>query len=259
LVVDGQDLRPEAGGKRLAFLDGEVPDRPHLTALLYQWQGELFKPSAEELESAKKAVDEGAAWTAAQGKPENEVGHYSQMTAAGPFKSTGDLDVRWVVNHYELKFAKGGVTGVGLKAEDSGYHMIGGLGTGEYTVGLFRFDEKAGGYTGLWLNPGGKEAPRKDIWKTVVAAEGTFGSARGKIALDESIGSLNGDGKVHPVKTDQGASGFAYRFGNDAVGHGFVFVLGANVAVFDFKSDGGNLVGDYNGGSELTGYLTLSK
>ena len=76
-VWAGADLRPEAGGKRLGFLYGDLPDRAHLTALLYQWQPDLFKPSPEELAAAESAQDEGAAWTTAQAKTEDEAGPYT--------------------------------------------------------------------------------------------------------------------------------------------------------------------------------------
>ena len=64
------------------------------------------------------------------------------MTAAGPFKNAGAVDIRWVVNRYELAFAKEGLTGIAMKSEDSRYHVVGGLGAGKYAVGLLRFEER---------------------------------------------------------------------------------------------------------------------
>jgi hypothetical protein len=255
LVVDGTDIRPEAGGKRLYFLDGPAPSRAQITAALFHIQPELFKLTKAEEEAAKNAISEGEAWTRAQSKPENENGKYSQMTASGPLKAHGGCTVKWSTNHYDLAFENGGLTGIGFKMEDSGWHVVGGLGKGAVTVGIFAYKDNA--YSGSWFaQPGAK--PTADKWTVASAATGEFASKIGKLTFTDTGDNLAGNGKLHTV--GGGKKGVAYKCGNDAVGHFLVIVVGGeSPAVFDFKTDGGMLVGDYFGGSDLTGYFTLSK
>jgi hypothetical protein len=257
LVVDGADIRPEAGGKRLYFLDGPAPSRAQLTAALLHIQPDLFKLTKAEEAAAKTAISEGEAWTRAQSKPENENGKYAQMTASGPLKAHGGCTLKWSTNHYDITFENGGLAGLGFKMEDSGWHVVGGIGKGDITVGIFAY--KDGTYSGSWFAQPGAKATA-DKWTTAAPATGDFASKIGKLTLTDTGDNLAGNGKLHTVASDKGKKGVAYKCGNDAVGHFLVVVVGGEQpAVFDFKTDGGMLVGDYFGGPGLTGYFTLNK
>jgi hypothetical protein len=257
LVVDGPDIRPEAGGKRLYFLDGPAPSRAQITTALFHVQPDLFKLTKAEEAAAKAAISEGEAWDIAQSQPENQNGKYSQITASGPLKSYGGCTVKWSTNHYDIAFDKGGPSGVGFKLADGAGRLVGGMGKGEFTVGLFAYKE--GTYSGSWFAQPGAKATG-DKWTTAVAATGDFGSKMGKLTLSDTGEQLAGMGKLHTVASDKAKKGVAFKCGNDAIGHFLVIVLGGeSPVVFDFKTDSGMLVGDYYGGSDLTGYFTLNK
>jgi hypothetical protein len=164
LVVDGSDIRPEAGGKRIYFLDGPSPSRVQLTAVLSHISPDLFKLSKAEEEAAKNAISEGEAWTRAQANPQNEDGKYMQLAASGPLKEAGGCTVKWAGNRYDIKFEKDGLTGLGFKMQDSGWHVVGVLGKGDYTAGIFA--HKDGSYSGRWFPQSGAGAQTPDSWKT---------------------------------------------------------------------------------------------
>lgn len=260
LVVDGRDIRPEAGGKRLLFIDGAELTREQVSAVLYQLKPEVFKLSAEEKKFAEDAIKEGQAYDAAQIAPERENGDYSPINGTGPWgEKAGGVSLKWTGNHYAMKFQKQGLVGAGLKVEDSGYKVIGGVGKGKFTTGIFRFKNDA--WTGSWIAAPGTDpkSQQPDTWKTGEEADGDFASKVGKLTFKATEEKLDGEGEIREVTSDKGAKGYAFRFGNKAVGFTLIFALGPEAGVFHFKSDGGGMVGDYYAGGETKGYFNLTK
>lgn len=260
LVVDGSDIRPQAGGARLAYLDGGAPGTAHLTALLFQWRASLFQPSAAELKAAEDAIKEGQAWDAAQGNPANEAGSYKPMGGGGPWKAK-TLEVKWTGGYYAMK-TDAGVTLIGRKYEDSGWRVVGAIGKGAYRAGIFQ--NKNGAYAGSWLTEPGQPAAAqtRETWqlpgKNTIDAP-IVSASTGKLTFVDTKKSLNGQGHIYAVTSDKGQKGYAYTFGNDAVGHGMVIVLGAEVGVYDFQTDGAMLNGDYFAGPSNTGFFMVTK
>lgn len=260
LVVDGSDIRPHAGGPRLAFLDGGTPGIAHLTALLHHWRASLFQPSAEELKAAEDAIREGEAWDDEQANPATEAGSYRSMSGGGAWKAN-TLEVQWTGGYYAMK-TDAGITLIGQKYEDSGYRVAGAMGKGAYRAGIFR--HKDGSYTGTWLSePGQASASQtKDSWQA--EAKNTVdapvpSTAAGMLTFVDTRQSLNGQGHIYTVRSENGDEGVAYTFGNNAVGHGIVIVLGAEVGVYDFQTSGAMLNGDYYAGPSNTGFFMVTK
>jgi hypothetical protein len=255
MVIEGSDVRPVAGGKRIYFLDGPQPSQAQITAALFQLQPDLFKPTSQEVDAATNAIKEGQAWTTAQAQPKNEDGSYRKLGASGPLESAAGFDMKWSGNHYELKFQKSDLMGVGFKMEDSGWRIVGAFGKPDCTVGIFAF--KSGSYSGSWFGkPGSKE--QNDTWKADAQAVGKFSSKVGNLTLADAGEQLGYRNKLRLVTADGGKKGVAYKCGNDGLGHFLVIVVGTDAMVFDFESKGGSFTGDYFGGPAAKGFFNLT-
>ena len=252
-VLDGSDIRPEAGGKRLFFLDGPEPSRAQLTAVLALLAPELLKPSAKELDAAENAIKEGQAWTNAQAKPQNQDGSYRKLGASGPLDSAEGFELKWNNNHYDLKFEKNGLTGIGFKMEESGWRVVVGFGK-DCTIGIFAF--KSGTYSGTWFSKTNGKTQQDDSWKTDAEAEGKFNSKLGKLTLKDAGEQLGYHNKLRLV-TGDGEKGVAYKCGNEGLGHFLLIVLGEEAMVADFEDKGGLLNGDYFGSPEAKGFFNV--
>lgn len=252
LVVDGSDIRDE-DGKRLLFLDGDTPTRAQLTAALFKWKPALFELSKKEKDAQKAEIAEGQAWEMEQAQPEAENGTYRQLSATGDFAPSAGCTIKWTGTHYTLKFEKTGLVGIGLKMENSGFHIIGGLATGAFTVGLFQYKGKA--YNGGWITKPGAE-PQTDSWITEIDNLEVFESKQGELFFAPTDERLNGEGEVTAVTGDKGVNGYAYKILNYLV----IVLSDHQPAVFDFVGKYSTLqAGDYFGGGDIKGYLTLDR
>lgn len=255
LVVEDKEIRPTAGGKLLYYLDGPTPSRAQLTAALSLLKPELFKPSAGETDAAENAIKEGQAWTAAQAKPQNDDGSYRKLAASGPMDAVEGFDLKWSGNHYAIKFQKSDLIGVGFKTEDSGWHIVGGCGQPDSTIGIFGY--KDGTYSGTWFSKAGGKQQKDDSWKTDPGAEGKFASKIGALTLADAGEQLGYRNKLRLVTQDGKPAGVAYKCGNPGLGDFLVIVVGGDAKVFDFENRGGSLTGEYYGGPDAKGFFNL--
>lgn len=252
LVRDGSDIRDEAG-KRLLFLDGDMPSRAQLTAALFQWRPALFELTAAQQDAWQAEVAEGQAWDLQQAEPEAENGNYRQLSATGAFAGSAGCVIQWMGTHYSLQFEKDGLVGIGLKMENSGYHLVGGLARGAATVGLFHHKGEA--YQGGWFTQPGAE-PQTDAWEASVDNLEVFESRQGELYFAPTDGRLNGDGEVFAITGDRGVNGYAYKIMRYLV----IVLSDHQPAVFDFVDKYSSLqAGDYFGGEDIKGYLTLDR
>ena len=270
------DIRPKAGGPRLLFIDGEPLTRQQLVAVIYQLRPSVFKLSDKEQADLKAEMAANAAAEEARATADNVPGRYELVTfnSSDDSKRSGDMTVAKHGKFYKLtmNFKDGGRwEGSAVRVRDELWAAIG----PEKTPALGLYDVKpTGELDGLWVPAYllGTEEPVFGIEKLKAAskkgtefkiseakAPATGAAYEGTLRVTPSQVQLNGDGATAALLWTMGKDkvyGVGLRTGNKLA---VCAASSKEFSIVRFKTEGGNLIGDFLSNTGATGFYTYIK
>ncbi len=276
MFIDGDDIRPRMGGPRLYFLDGPVPNRETITAVLYLLKPELFTLSAEQTAAKQKEMaDNGAASdAAAAADPWPGTHQIAGQNTTSTTKRTGSIVLAKRAGAYTVLYETGenpkwaGI-GVAVNVPGSGPELWAAVGpAGATALGIY--DIKGGNLTGSWIPSNAADD------KSVLGFENLAGAAQlggvykitsgklpnggasytGALNIDPLPATFSGTAKCYRIRWANGATAVGFRVGDKLV---MAAGWGADMEVLRFRAENASFSVDLlnKGGAE--GEYTLLK
>lgn len=237
MFIDGDDIRPRMGGPRLFFLDGPVPNKETITAVLYLLKPELFTLSAEQTAAKQKEMAENgaAADAAAAADPWPGTHQIAGQNTASTTKRTGSIVIAKRGGAYTLVYETGenpkwaGI-GVAMNVPGSGPELWAAVGSaGAVALGIY--DIKGGNLTGSWIPSNAADD------KSVLGFENLVGAAQlggvykitsgklpnggasytGALNIDPLPATFSGTAKCYRIRWANGATAVGFRVGDKLV------------------------------------------
>jgi len=233
-LLDDHDFRPEPGYKRYFYMDGDVLDRMHLTAVLYLLHPEFFQISDEEKAAKEKEMARNGAAEDARVAGDHFPGDHpiiSHNNTAGT-KRTGSIEVTKLGDFYGLTLKTGdnpAWQGIGIKVPTAGgeQELWAGIApAGTVSVGIYNI--KGGTLSGTWVPVTG--APDKSAFGyenlsgspkiggvyTILSGKLPAGGVTytGALNIDPLNESLIADAPCYRFRWATGTTGLAFRVGD---------------------------------------------